>query len=287
MVSRSVLALACTLSVTAYDPQTGMALAKLEQAVYCGADRFNSWNVGDQLFTVDPTKVRYIKDKVTEAVAGVGSMSEPRGCFVAVQGTEGTVQSIIDGVFWTERFKRDSCDECWVHAGWHQSYESIKGDVFQALQDFGCQGQALYMTGHSLGAAVLHYLLYDAVEAGYQVASALAMESPRPGDSGFSKALQSKVEGLDAYRVTHYQDIVVHLPPPEIAHYEHALPEIYYGARSGTDYQDCGMDDDTTNCSNQWKIFQLTGDDHCWFSDINPCGCSASIGLSDNATVVI
>jgi hypothetical protein len=281
---------AASLSASyAYNPKDGLALARLEQAVYCGEERFNKWDVGVQAYTVDTSKVRFIKDAKTQSAAGVGSMTDPNGCFVAFQGTKGTVSSIIDVDFFTKKWDRGSCQDCWIHSGWAYSYESIRTDIFGALEQFDCQHKPLYVTGHSLGSAVAHYFIYDAIEADYTIKHLMAMESPRPGDTSFASALQAKVQtaAVDAYRITHYQDIVVHVPPYGLANYIHALPEIYYKSRSGTDYEVCGMDDDTWNCANQWPLINLTADDHCWYADINPCSCNHASAKQTNVTLVV
>lgn len=275
---------ACFASGAAYDAQVGRALGQLQQAVNCGADRFNSWAVGEQSYAVDPSKVRYYHNSVTDSVVGVGRMTDPDGCFVAVQGTTTTVQAIEDGEFWTKPFDRASCTNCWIASGWSDIYESIKDDVFNTLREFGCGARPLYITGHSLGAAVATYVLYDALDANYTVAHMIAMESPRPGDNAFAAALQAKIVGnsIDAVRITHSHDPVVHLPFAGVANYSHALEEIYYPAENADDYEACGYDDATWKCANQFSFPWLWNKaDHCWSSGINPCACSiASVNTS-------
>lgn len=271
----------------AYSAADGFAMAHFESALYCGKDRFNSWNVNAQVYDVDTSKVRWIEDSKTHAVAGVGRMTSPDGCFAAVRGTDGTVQSILDAVFTTAKFDRSTCTDCRVHLGWKLSYESIQQEIFSTLEEFGCKDKPLYLTGHSLGAAVLHYLLYDALDANYTIAYATAMETPRPGNDNFAAALRGKVEasGTRAWRITHYKDVVPRLPPRGLLNYQHALPEVYFGAQEGTDFQNCGYDDADTKCNNQWKLWKLTAKDHCWYADGNPCSCSG-FG-SANASIVV
>lgn len=271
-----------------YSPSDGSALAHLASALYCGKDNFNRWNVHSQKYDVDSSKVRWIQNWGSRATAGVGRMNNPNGCFVAIRGTDGWIQAVLDGVFPTEKFNPDTCEDCRVHIGWKMSYDSIKKTIFRTLEEFGCEGRDLYLTGHSLGAAVLHFLLYDVLEANYTVAYTTAMETPRPGNHAFAEALQKKVEvtGTKAWRITHYRDVVPRLPPRGILNYVHALPEIYFGARQGTDFQNCGYDDMSLHCINQWMPWRLSGKDHCWYADGNPCYCGG-MGAAANASIVV
>jgi len=295
-VAVAVAAASVSVSV-GYNPRDGMALAQLEQAVYCGEDRFNRWEVGSQTYSVDTSKLRFVtgvEDRNTLVAAGVGRMTSPDGCFIALQGTRGTLQAIEDASFFTTKWDRTSCVDCWIHSGWDRGYESIRKKLFGALDDFDCQHRPLYITGHSLGAAMAQYLLYDAIEANFSIAHVTAMESPRPGDTNFASSLQEKILNASvgsAYRTTHHHDVVVHLPPRGLQHYSHALPEIYFGAHTGTDYEDCGLSDTSMSCANQWwEPWLLTGADHCWFAGIDPCSCGAAIAeanVANEATTTI
>lgn len=270
------------LDTSAYDSSVGRMMAYLEKAIYCGEDQFSSWNVGDACThgpVVDDSKLLFVKSHVTDAAAGVGFMTEPNGCFVAMRGTLTPTGAMFDAMFWLSNFSRKSCPNCMVDFGFSSNYESIKPEIFRALEDFDCKSRPLFLVGHSLGAAGLHYLLFDALDLGYTVKHSYALESPRPGDENFARALQEKAKGVDAWRVAHYQDLVVHLPPASVLSYRHALPEIYYTSREGSEYRNCGVEDD--NCSNQWVFpWDLAFDDHMWYQKMNPCACTRS-GKSD------
>jgi len=248
-------------------------LAYVEKALYCGDERFSRWDVGDSIVhgpKVNVSTVRVVNGGTTQATAGIGRMLQPRGCFVSIKGTFGDMSSLMDGLIWMSSFDRQSCPGCKGHFGFLKSYESIKSGVFDALKELGCKGQPMFLTGHSMGAAQLTFLLYDLLEAKYEVKHMYAMESPRPGNLAFQKALGKMLKGVNAWRVSHFKDLVVHLPPRGL--YYHALPEIYYTARNGTDFRKCGVEDDS--CSNKWSLVEETVSDHEWYADIDPCRCS-------------
>lgn len=264
-------------------------MAYVEKAVYCGRENFNSWNVGNSVNNgpkVNRSQIRFIQKNSTESAAGVGRMIGPDGCFVAMRGTLGTISSIYDGLFWLTDFKRKSCPGCQVTFGFLHCYESIQEEIFATLAEFGCHNLPLYMVGHSQGAAGISYALYDALDKGFDVKHAYALESPRVGNAVFSEALQAKSRGMDVWRVAHYKDIVVHVPPESLG-FKHALPEIYYTDRNGTKHQQCQVEN--RHCSGQWPIWEWTSGDHMWYADINPCSCtySADANLSHDSTVVV
>eukprot|EP00440_Ansanella_granifera_P065429 gb/GFBE01070960.1/.p1 GENE.gb/GFBE01070960.1/~~gb/GFBE01070960.1/.p1 ORF type:complete len:303 (+),score=37.98 gb/GFBE01070960.1/:1-909(+) len=261
--------------VPAYDQAVGLSLAYLEKAVYCGEERFKRWDVGESIVKgprVDPLNVTFVTSSTTQAAAGVGRMTEPDGCFVAMRGTLGPISTLLDAVFWLVDFNQDLCPGCQVVAGFVSAYHSVKEEIFEALEEFGCENRPLHLVGHSQGAASLTYLLFDAVAKGYQVEHMYALESPRPGNKAFAEALRGILGSADAWRVSHYQDIVPHLPPEGLMVYHHALPEIYYEARNGTRFRECGVEE--ADCSNRWWAWQLTPADHSWYADLNPCSCS-------------
>mmetsp|Transcript_30852 Transcript_30852/g.70787 ORF Transcript_30852/g.70787 Transcript_30852/m.70787 type:complete len:296 (+) Transcript_30852:103-990(+) len=273
--------------VLGYDQSIGLRLAYLERAVYCGSERFERWDVGDSAEfgpVVNNTELRFVTSDATQTAAGVGKMVEPHGCFVAIRGTQGDISSLLDATFWFTPFGRSSCKGCQVDFGFKKVYESIKDEVFHTLSDFGCKEVPLYLVGHSQGAAVLHYVLYDALESNYKVQQMYALEAPRPGNAAFQRSLQSLAQDVDAWRISHYRDPVVHLPPQEVFAYTHALSEIYYGAETGTSYRECGIED--PSCSRQWWPWQWNPKDHLWYADINPCHCGKSLEAPSSELLV-
>ncbi|CAE8612627.1 unnamed protein product [Polarella glacialis] len=287
----AILNLGEAVQTLAYNQSIGLDLAYLEKAAYCGEDRFNRWDVGESVvkgFKVDASKVRFVADSSTQAAAGVGRMLDPPGCFVAMRGTNGPISSLLDAAFWLTDFgSQDNCPDCQVDFGFHRSYLSIKEGIFRALAEFGSKSLPLYLTGHSLGAAELSYLLFDALVDGYAVKHMYAMESPRPGNQAFAKALQSlAMRGkVDAWRIAHYQDAVVHLPPRGVLSYVHALPEIYYTSRNSTDHRICGLEE--ADCSNKWWPWQWTNADHSWYAQLNPCDCKNSTSALQPSSWII
>jgi len=252
-----------------YDQNVGLMMMGFHKAVCCGSGGFHPRNTG---------KRRFISDKISGATAGVGVMTNRNGCFVAMQGTHTKQQWWLNADFISVPFRNATCLGCHADSGFLVNYESVSLQIFEALVEFGCKQKPLYLVGHSLGAAGVHYLLYDALEGGYTVAYAYALESPRPGNKVFAEALQKRAQGVNAWRTTHHHDVVVQVPPPEVFSYSHALFEIFYSGSSGTHYRVCNGVEDTT-CADSYTVkpWLWTMHDHCWYANQNPCSCGSLV----------
>lgn len=218
-------------------------------------------------------------------------MSDRSGCWAAIRGTHTKQQWWLNAQFVPVVFRSKTCVGCKVDDGFLKNYEATSTQIFTALKEFGCKDKPLYLVGHSLGAAGLHYLMYDAMEDGYTVKYMYAMESPRPGNKAFAKALLKKAQGVSAWRITHHADIVVQVPPPVVLGYSHALFEIFYDEKNGTHYRTCPALE-SLGCSLKFAALpvMLTWRDHCWYVGRDPCGCGTvadDVDVMPNSTLSI
>ncbi|KAF1778809.1 Alpha/Beta hydrolase fold [Phytophthora cactorum] len=100
-----------------------------------------------------------------------------------------------------------------VHQGFYWAYRSVAPQVLDTLHKLRKEHPhaSLMVTGHSLGGAVaaicafeLEYIEKIPVDALY------TFGKPRVGNTNFSARLRNA--SMEVYRVTHFQDIVPHLP---------------------------------------------------------------------------
>jgi triacylglycerol lipase len=103
-----------------------------------------------------------------------------------------------------------------VHQGFQRALDEVWQDLLDALKPLHSPSRTLWMTGHSLGAA----LATLAAERYKNVQGLYTFGSPRVGDSRFRVQFPAK-----GYRLVHNNDIVTELPLPGI--YFH-VGELWY-----------------------------------------------------------
>lgn len=91
-----------------------------------------------------------------------------------------------------------------VHAGFKGALDSIWSDIEPRLLEHTRARRSIWMTGHSLGAA-LATLAVDRLRA---VQGLYLFGSPAVGDRAFADAFP-----LNAFRIVHHRDIVARVPP--------------------------------------------------------------------------
>ena len=118
-----------------------------------------------------------------------------------------------------------------VHQGFQRALDEVWQDLFNHLTTLHRASRTLWMTGHSLGAA----LATLAAERYPKVRGVYTFGSPRVGDKNFLEHFPVK-----AYRVVYNNDIVTMLPPPGF--YCH-VGELWYIDRHGTLHHNSGLMD--------------------------------------------
>lgn len=100
-----------------------------------------------------------------------------------------------------------------VHDGFLQMYDSYRLSLLECLQGIGTD-KRLYITGHSLGAALATLSVPDICSAtSFTAPVVYTFASPRVGDNQFAAEYNSLCKGR-SFRVSNSSDIVVSLPFP-------------------------------------------------------------------------
>ena len=92
-----------------------------------------------------------------------------------------------------------------VHSGFLKSYLSVRGRILDQLNELN---SPLFMTGHSLGAALATLVCADLELQGIEYDSCYTFGSPRVGDADFLKTISSS----RVFRVVNNCDIVTTVP---------------------------------------------------------------------------
>ena len=237
-----------------------------------------------------PGKIKIV-DGSTEDSARilVGKLKDQPGCVMSFRGSENVMNWIDDFKAWEAKpqtFNDSSCPRCKVHAGFYHLWLDVKNMTLDALADVGCSADApdddnlLYITGHSLGAALTHIAMFALKAGGWEIAKTYSFEAPRVGNDKFSNAFANIFSRrFPVFRITHYKDPIVHLPPEVIGYY-HVQTEVYYD-KDGT-YVVCDDGEDESCADQFWDVPEMVlfdSGDHCGSvlvpnGDIcNPEGC--------------
>ncbi len=153
-------------------------------------------------------------DKSTKRLQGapIGFLARRGGdAFVVFRGTKTNAEWINN--FKTRLIPYKHGDMGKVHDGFMEAYDIFRPEILQALGGLG-RGVKLFVTGHSLGAALATLAAADiAVNTPFTSLVAYTFASPRVGDDVFTAGFNRLLSGA-AFRVSNSCDIVVAIPFP-------------------------------------------------------------------------
>ena len=168
-----------------------------------------------------------------------------------------------------------------VEKGFYAWYQTLKNEVDQALfaaaNDPECISSLesssdfrVAVTGHSAGGAVAMLHSYDLLHGdpsgtggNFTLSSVFTYGSPRVGNEAFSSRSNDLMNAaqIPQFRVTHYRDIVPHMPAEKTG-YHHVAQEVWYNEES-TAFQVCDISGEDSSCSNTCAPLHCTSiDDH-------------------------
>ncbi len=262
---------------TGYNPLISQHFASFSSATYCeDTSKLLDWTCGpcaDAQTNLVPGKIRVIDAGVSNASRVlVGKLAGQHGCLMAFRGSDNAQNWMRDMEVWKlhpEPYA--NCQGCEVHSGFYTVWKNIQDLVLKAVNEVGC-GQystgavdnLLYITGHSMGAALTHLAMFSLSDAGWNIAKTYSYEAPRVGNKAFSDKFNERfTRKFPVFRVTHNQDPIVHLPPEALGFY-HVPSEVWYPKHGN--YTICQGPEDA-KCANQFSdipgMIAFHRSDHC------------------------
>lgn len=213
--------------------------------------------------------IDYVIDKLgTKVIQGYDEITET--IFTSFRGSSNTYN-------WIENMEVSKIapyenETIMVDSGFYKYYDHVKMDMFDNLKVMSLKYNThdLLITGHSLGCAgvtlMAYDILYDFPE--YNIRYFYNYGSPRVGNEMFVADFNSK-KYFESFRVTHYYDMVPHVPP-KIFDYKHISSEIWYNEEN-SQYIVCDDDEDEDDeCSNSCAPTKCTSiDDHLNYLNIS------------------
>ena len=249
----------------AYDESISKHFINLSQSSYCVSTP-QEWNCITCDSSIKPEFV--VENHGARAIQGFDAKTNT--IFTVFRGSS-NIQNWIDNIQISKISPyNDSSIE--VEKGFYKAYNYLKPEL---INNFGSLSKKygtneISITGHSLGAAEATLFVYDLLNdyPNYNINYFYNFGSPRVGNLEFVKSFSSF--SLSSFRITHYYDIVPHVPE-EFLDYRHISNEIWYNEEN-SEYKICNdlnnKEDDT--CSNSCSPTHCTSfDDHVYYLNVS------------------
>lgn len=161
-----------------------------------------------------------------------------------------------------------NCSNCYAHSGFYRAERAVSDAVTRGVQDLLLQYPTftVVVTGHSLGGALATLIALTLIKVISNPVQLINYGSPRVGNKNFAVFASDTIQ--TRYRVTHYRDIVPHLPWTE--RFVHISGE-WYEDEDGNLHECSGYED--RHCSYQW--YYLTEEDHLVYLGFKISSCDA------------
>lgn len=253
MKSLTALALAAVAGAAcaAYNQTAAQRFAYLSSIAYCPGEKIAAWDCGA------PCKAHPLANgsAVVQYNAGRNVLSYvarlPSGEGLLVfRGTEplSLKDWIKDDLEFAKLKPADllNCSGCRVHEGFYDSYTALRPGILGGLAAVGLgRGAPLFVTGHSLGAAMASLAIFDLAQQGFAVQQSYTFGQPRVGDETYYAQFKARIGVAAEFRVVHNCDPVPHLPL-EVMGFHHVPTEVWYD-ESNDHYSVCdGSGEDPT-----------------------------------------
>ncbi|GAB5036986.1 lipase family protein [Nannochloropsis oceanica] len=225
-------------------------------AYYCRTSACETW-LCSACLRHPHTQVTRVYDSEHNGNGFVGWDPDKGVIIVAFAGTDTTsLKNWIDDIDsiltpWPE----DGCVHCRVHAGFLATYGALQSQLLPAIQALLEQHpQApIWITGHSLGAALAVLCMLDLLALSYPVTQTTTFGQPRVGNKEFSSFFnQTIIPSIPFFRLVHHRDPVPHLPPQSLG-FHHSPFEVFY-SEDESSYVICDPTGEDKHCSNQYYI---------------------------------
>ncbi|KAL1521100.1 hypothetical protein AB1Y20_022654 [Prymnesium parvum] len=254
-----------TRALAAYDPSRALQFAYFAGAAYCDLDTVASWTCS-KCVAADPSfTAKTFTNASTQMNAFVGFGSGE--IVVSFRGTS-NLENWIDNLQFSKRSVFPKCEGCEVHSGFFKTWLSMSSGVTSEVQRLHQlhPEASIYITGHSLGAAVAGVCALDLSTSSSSLAQSIAgvytYGQPRLGNAAFAAFFEQRIRM--SWRMTHWRDPVPHLPFESMG-FLHSATEVFYNSDSSA-YVVCDGSGEDPTCSNS-LYFDYNIDDHLHYLD--------------------
>jgi len=250
--------------------------ARFSQIAYCPSEILSEkWKTCPDCVATDSnfSVSRVIQGSKAQSQAFIGysnTTSATGNIVISFRGSD-NLENWIKDLDFPKQTAYPKCSGCKIHGGFLSAWTEVQDQVIlEVLRLLKVMPDAkVFVTGHSLGAAmaVLCAAELGASEhsLGKKIEAVYTFGQPRVGNQAFHD-FYGTGEHV-SWRVTHYRDIVPHLPP-EILGFHHTSTEAFYNEIFSV-VRICDGSGEDNKCSDQ---FDLTNPgDHCHYMNRTVC----------------
>ncbi len=239
---------------------------KLAESAYC-VDTVNTWDC----YSCEPdNSLEYVINEYGNNIL-LGYNDVIKSMFVSYRGSSDLENWIYNAMFQFS-YPYNNYPNIGIESGFMKQFTNTHYDVFNKLSLISKKynNKNLLITGHSLGAALASILAFEIKiihQDIYNIYDLVTFGSPRVGNKYFSDMFIEY--NIPSTRITHYYDIVPHIPQ-EFLSYQHIYGEIWYN-EDNSNYKICQdqlAEDDT--CSNSCAPYRCTStSDHLNYLNVS------------------
>ena len=227
----------------------------ISQSTYCIAST-NNWNCK----TCDQNNVFETSSLINGEYIIYGYNKLYNSVFVGFRGSS-NIENWISNIRFLKVYPYEN-KNIGIEKGFYNLFNSNKPKIYENLKKIVSKYNTnkLILTGHSSGGALATLLSFDIKNNDHPYDIKLTtFGSPRVGNKEFSNQLRDY--NFYSIRITHYYDVVPHLPQNKL-NFEHVLQEIWYND-DNTEYKICSSNNpEDPNCSDKCAPFECTSIDN-------------------------
>jgi len=261
--------------LTGYDNKLSLKMCTYSFAAYQGQSSYpniNAWNCSGCCPLINSVqKAQYFTNSTTDIFGYVAYDNSLDAVVLAFRGTVDIINWISNLNFSTlAPFPKYPSVQ--VHSGFYDDYTSVDSQVVNLVHSFlsSFGTSTLYVTGHSLGAALAQLAAISFKMDNPSITTHVySYGTPRTGDQPFSSFYSTTVD--ESYRITHWHDVVPHLPLLILGFY-HTPNEAWFDEAFDS-FTYCS-DAESPNCSD--SVFPDSIDDHLHYFNMDNDGCTPS-----------
>ncbi|NJR39385.1 MAG: lipase family protein [Leptolyngbyaceae cyanobacterium CSU_1_4] len=200
----------------AYSPINAIGLAQAARLAY-----LNPFAIASTVHTWQFTNFHFFEQRATQAFM----MSNDQVIILAFRGTE--ARCLKDWMTDADITLIKACGGR-VHRGFSSGLEAVWQDILTQFQRLRTQNQTLFITGHSLGAALATLAAAKFAALGQAVRGLYTFGSPRVGCPEFASVFNQAFQNR-AFRFVNHNDVVTRVALRSLG-YDHVGKCLYFDA---------------------------------------------------------